>query len=198
MPVTRRSARSSTSGAGGKQQTLSFKHKVTKSIQAGGKKEGGFQSPSRSKEYIPEPSPEPAKTTTTVKTTTEEDEEGQPRDQEEEEAENIEEDGGCGSNRKLEQIRDQARAAVGDSNKSEAEARALKVSDAAVERYWAGIEASRMAKAVHKKHTEGLSTGEKVLRYFDVSSQYGVRFFLSFLSPFPLLFSYNKVDVSKG
>lgn len=58
--------------------------------------------------------------------------------------------------------------------KSEAELKAEKISNAAVERYWGKIEESRTAKAVHKKHTEGLTTGEKVLRYFDVSSQYGV------------------------
>jgi DNA polymerase delta subunit 4 len=59
--------------------------------------------------------------------------------------------------------------------KTEVERKAERVSDAAVERYWGGIEKSRSARAVHKKHVEGLTTGEKVLRYFDVSSQYGVR-----------------------
>ncbi|KAK3683425.1 DNA polymerase delta, subunit 4-domain-containing protein [Podospora appendiculata] len=57
--------------------------------------------------------------------------------------------------------------------KSEIECKAEKVSDAAIERYWSKIEAARSARAVHRKHAEGLSTGEKVLRYFDVSSQYG-------------------------
>jgi hypothetical protein len=55
--------------------------------------------------------------------------------------------------------------------KSESELRAEKVSNAAVEKYWKALEAQRIAKRVHQ---EGLSTGEKVLRYFDVSSQYGV------------------------
>ncbi|GAB1313448.1 hypothetical protein MFIFM68171_03658 [Madurella fahalii] len=169
MVVTRRSTRSST-GAGGKQQTLSFKHKVTKSIQSGGKKDG-YKSPSRSKEYIPEPSPEPA---TTKKTTGKEKEEEEevsedvPKQQVKSKAKAAADDD---HDRKLQQIKDQAKPIV--DNKSEAELRAEKISDAAVERYWAGIESSRMAKEVHKKHTEGLSTGEKVLRYFDVSSQYG-------------------------
>ncbi|KAK4189819.1 DNA polymerase delta subunit 4 [Podospora australis] len=57
--------------------------------------------------------------------------------------------------------------------KSEAEIRAAKVTDAAINKYWKGIEDSRMAKEVHRKHTRDLTTGEKVLRYFDVSSQYG-------------------------
>ncbi|KAM7219767.1 DNA polymerase delta subunit 4 [Rhypophila decipiens] len=60
-----------------------------------------------------------------------------------------------------------------EREKSEAELKAAKISDAAVRRYWQGIEASRRAKEVHKKHGEGLTVGEKVLRYFDVSSQYG-------------------------
>ncbi|KAK4179475.1 DNA polymerase delta, subunit 4-domain-containing protein [Triangularia setosa] len=56
---------------------------------------------------------------------------------------------------------------------SPSEVKASKVSQAAINRYWKGIEDSRLAKEVHKKHTSGLSTGEKVLRYWDVSSQFG-------------------------
>jgi len=66
--------------------------------------------------------------------------------------------------------------------KSEAELKAEKISNAAVERYWGKIEEPRKAKAVHKKHTQDLTTGEKVLRYFDVSSQYGVCFSFPFFS----------------
>ncbi|KAK5651211.1 hypothetical protein OQA88_12718 [Cercophora sp. LCS_1] len=57
--------------------------------------------------------------------------------------------------------------------KSESERKAEKVTSAAIERYWKNIDSSRMARATHRKHTEGLTTGEKILRYFDVSSQYG-------------------------
>ncbi|KAK4204742.1 DNA polymerase delta, subunit 4-domain-containing protein [Triangularia verruculosa] len=56
---------------------------------------------------------------------------------------------------------------------SPAEIKASKVSQAAINRYWKGIEDSRLEKVVHRKHTSGLSTGEKVLRYWDVSSQFG-------------------------
>ena len=59
--------------------------------------------------------------------------------------------------------------------KSAAELAAEKVSDATVEKYWRGLESERLAKRVHQ---EGLTTGEKLLRYFDVSSQYGVWHFL--------------------
>ncbi|TDZ32557.1 DNA polymerase delta subunit 4 [Colletotrichum spinosum] len=48
--------------------------------------------------------------------------------------------------------------------------RAEKVSDAQIVKYWKGIEAQRMAPRVHVKD---VSLAEKVLRYFDVSSQYG-------------------------
>lgn len=65
-----------------------------------------------------------------------------------------------------------------EADKSEAEQLAAKISDAAIARYWSGIEAGRRAKVVHRKHVEGLGVGEKVLRYFDVSSQYGVSLFL--------------------
>jgi DNA polymerase delta subunit 4 len=55
--------------------------------------------------------------------------------------------------------------------KTDAELRAERVTDAQVRRYWDGLEAQRKAKRVHQ---EDLSLSEKVLRYFDVSSQYGV------------------------
>lgn len=53
----------------------------------------------------------------------------------------------------------------------EAEARAAKVSDRQIDQYWRRVEAERKARRVHQ---EDLSVAEKVLRYFDVSSQYGV------------------------
>ncbi|KAK4228899.1 DNA polymerase delta subunit 4 [Podospora fimiseda] len=56
---------------------------------------------------------------------------------------------------------------------SEEEQQAKKITEAAIKKYWKGIEDSRGAKEVHRKHGEGLEVGEKVLRYFDVSSQYG-------------------------
>ncbi|XWX01851.1 hypothetical protein V2A60_009880 [Cordyceps javanica] len=54
--------------------------------------------------------------------------------------------------------------------KTEAELKAEKLSDAQIGKYWKAIEAERIAPRVHQ---EGLSLNEKVLRYFDVSSQYG-------------------------
>ena len=55
--------------------------------------------------------------------------------------------------------------------KSESEINAEKVSDAQIGKYWKGIEKERRAPRIHQ---QGLSDHEKILRYFDVSSQYGV------------------------
>lgn len=55
--------------------------------------------------------------------------------------------------------------------KTEVELKAGKMSDAQIGKYWKSIESERIAPRVHQ---EGLSLNEKVLRYFDVSSQYGV------------------------
>jgi DNA polymerase delta subunit 4 len=62
--------------------------------------------------------------------------------------------------------------------KSEADVRAEAVSEKQIVKYWKDIEALRIAPRVH---VDDLSVGEKVLRYFDVSSQYGVS--LAFRTP---------------
>ncbi|KAJ4155200.1 hypothetical protein LMH87_000456 [Akanthomyces muscarius] len=54
--------------------------------------------------------------------------------------------------------------------KTEVELKAGKMSDAQIGKFWKSIESERIAPRVHQ---EGLSLNEKVLRYFDVSSQYG-------------------------
>ena len=56
--------------------------------------------------------------------------------------------------------------------RTEEEAKALKVSDAQIRKYWREREAERKAPRVHQ---EDLSTEERVLRLFDMSSQFGVR-----------------------
>ncbi|KAK1983021.1 DNA polymerase delta [Colletotrichum cereale] len=63
-------------------------------------------------------------------------------------------------------------AEVGEEipEKSESAARAEKISDAQINKYWKAVEAQRIAPRVHQKD---VSLSEKVLRYFDVSSQYG-------------------------
>lgn len=55
--------------------------------------------------------------------------------------------------------------------KTESELRAEKVTDAQIDKYWKAIEKKRISPQVHQ---EGVTTNEKILRYFDVSSHYGV------------------------
>lgn len=54
--------------------------------------------------------------------------------------------------------------------KVEAEYKAEKITTAQIKKYWRQVEAQRLAPSIHQ---EDLDVGEKVLRYFDVSSQYG-------------------------
>lgn len=164
-PTTRRSTRSS-GPAAGKQSTLSFKHKVTKAIKTG---KEGYKSPARAKEYIPEASPSPPASPTRAKASKKA-EPATPAVDDDIEDENA-----------INEPEEEKVEVVKKTEDGDKTAEAAALSDKAIEKYWAGIEASREARAVHKKHGEGLSTGEKVLRYFDVSSQYGVRI-LSFLS----------------
>ncbi|KAF6229041.1 hypothetical protein HO133_007155 [Letharia lupina] len=69
-------------------------------------------------------------------------------------------------------IRGQGGGAAADVGvgKSEAEEKGGRVSDAQVRRYWKGKEEERIAPRVHQA---GLSVNEKILRHFDLSSQYG-------------------------
>lgn len=55
--------------------------------------------------------------------------------------------------------------------KSDAEIQAEKITDAKINQYWKVIEKQRIAPRVHQ---QDLNYSEKILRYFDVSSQYGV------------------------
>ncbi|KAG6008536.1 hypothetical protein E4U21_004376 [Claviceps maximensis] len=61
-------------------------------------------------------------------------------------------------------------AEMAAAERSEADIRAEKLTDTHINNYWKGIERERKAPRVHQ---EGLSVNDKVLRYFDVSSQYG-------------------------
>lgn len=65
------------------------------------------------------------------------------------------------------------------------EERALKISETQIRKYWKSKEEERIAPRVHQA---GLSINEKILRHFDLSSQYGVShkppLFLPFLLPY--------------
>lgn len=57
--------------------------------------------------------------------------------------------------------------------KAEIESEAESITSAQIGKFWTSIEKQRIAPRVHQ---QGLDSSEKVLRYFDVSSQYGVGF----------------------
>ncbi|KAF4452498.1 gtp-binding protein beta subunit-like protein [Fusarium austroafricanum] len=59
---------------------------------------------------------------------------------------------------------------VPEPEKSESELRAGKITDAQIKKYWKSIENQWTTPRLHQ---QGVSMSEQVLRYFDVSSQYG-------------------------
>jgi len=75
--------------------------------------------------------------------------------------------------------------AVGVGWVGDEEARARRVSDAQVKRYWRKKEEARIVPRVHQ---EGLSVEEKVLREWDVCGEFGVSVFYAVFSVFSLAF----------
>lgn len=163
MPTTRRSAASARGrpGPAKGQSTISFSGKVTKAVPKDLKK-AVVDAPTIARTTIPE---RPAakdearkeEAEEAVNIAAEEPEVVEP-EQEEEVEENVE------------QILE----------KSEAELEAEKITDTQIKSYWRGIEKQRKAPRVHQ---QDLDLGEKVLRYFDVSSQYGVSGYISLSFP---------------
>ena len=154
-PTTRRSAGSS---RGGKQQsTLSFNHRVTKPSAAASKtasaKDLVVASPS---------STAPTKSSPLRKHVATADEEVQTKVKVDVEPKEEKEEGDAVVEKQEE-----------EEEKSEAELRARELGDRHIDRYWRALERERTTRRVHQ---EGLDVGEKVLRYWDVSSQYGVCF----------------------
>lgn len=148
MPTTRRSASSNLarSGPAKGQSTISFSNKVTKSVPRA-QQNKGIAAPSVAKaEPIEKPSPAPPSEVHVV---------DEPKA---ELAENHE---------------PQAERQAQEPVKSEAQVQAGKLSEADISKYWRDIESRRVAPRVHQ---DDLSLSEKILRYFDVSSQYGVSF----------------------
>ncbi|PON29267.1 DNA polymerase delta subunit 4 [Trichoderma gamsii] len=152
MPTTRRSAASARGrpGPAKGQSTISFSGKVTKAVPKDLKK-AVVDAPMIARTTIPE---RPAakdevrkEEEEAVNVAVEETEVVEP--EKEEEVEEI-----------IEQV----------PEKSEAELKAEKITDTQIKSYWKDIEKQRKAPRVHQ---QDLDLGEKVLRYFDVSSQYG-------------------------
>lgn len=150
MPTTRKSTHGSAArgAALGKQSTLSFNNRVSKA--------GAARATSKDKEAqfdSPIAIPPPSK-----------------RVKVEDQLEEVEEQ--LDAESRVSEAEDHAQAEVAEE-KDLAKVRAEKVTDAQIRKYWKGVEDARIARRVHQ---EELSTGEKVLRYFDISSQYGVSF----------------------
>lgn len=152
MPATRRSTRSS-SQAGGKQATLSFHNRVTKAV------------PKSSKNVVSSPSKQSPPSKHVVSASQEAEEQAGPA------KEDIVLDDAAAVESEPEApspVAEQEDEAV---EKTDAELQAENITGRQVDQYWRKLEGERIAKRVHQ---EDLSQAEKVLRYFDVSSQYGV------------------------
>ncbi|KAJ4415999.1 hypothetical protein N0V82_007025 [Gnomoniopsis sp. IMI 355080] len=150
MPTTRKSARGGAArgAALGKQSTLSFSNRVSKA--------GAVKATAKDRDVeldSPIPTPPPSKK---VKLEGPEKIE-QPAEEQVEDQSHIVD---AGEQPQIEEA----------ETKTPAEVRAERISDAQIRKYWKGVEEARIAKRVHQ---EDLGLGEKVLRYFDISSQYG-------------------------
>lgn len=146
MPTTRRSTGGSRARPGPQkgQSTISFASRVTKSVPKDAKKAALADAPKQA----------------TVKATSPPKDEPVETPTEELSADEV-------SAEEAEPTQD----VTPDEEKTEAELRAEQLSARDIARYWAGVEGERIAPRAHQ---EGLTLSEKILRYFDVSSQYGV------------------------
>ncbi|KAH7015405.1 DNA polymerase delta, subunit 4-domain-containing protein [Ilyonectria destructans] len=149
MPTTRRSMGGARGvPAKGQSTLLSFSNKVTKSVPKDTKK--AIISPAVANVEVPEPTKEDELATAII-------DEPETKETEEQDVEDEEED----------EAVPEIEAAP---EKLEVEVRAEQITDAQIKKYWKSIEGQWSSPRVHQ---EGLSLQEKVLRYFDVSSQYG-------------------------
>ncbi|GAW15818.1 hypothetical protein ANO14919_052400 [Xylariales sp. No.14919] len=136
MPTTRRTSRGGRPS--GRQATLSFNHRVTKSVPKSIKNLSSAPAKSPLAKHVTHAEP----------------------DVKDEVVTDVEE------NAQLEKPK-QVELELG---KTEAELRADKITDRQIDQYWHNIENERRTRRLHQ---EDLSLSEKILRYWDVSSQYG-------------------------
>lgn len=146
MPATRKSARAA---AGKGQSTLSFTNRVSKSGRVVSKKDLDSPLPPPPRSSAVQPPKKKAKLVV---------EEPQEEEKVEIEAEPDAHDGHEADEDTV-------------SAKSGPELQAETITDSQIKKYWREVEAARIAQRVHQ---EDLTLSEKVLRYFDISSQYGV------------------------
>lgn len=150
MPATRKSSRAAAAKGTGRQSTLSFNNRVSKAGAAKvSAKEAAILTPPASSSLVKK---EGAAVVN-------------PSDEVEVEVGKLEVPDDAEEVVEPEDVTQQ------EVQKSPVEARAERVTDAQIKKYWREVEAVRIARRVHQ---EELSLAEKVLRYFDISSQYGV------------------------
>lgn len=182
MPAPRRSTGGSRARPGPEkgQSTISFATRVTKASAPTDVKKAVLTDPAPKKaEVVQSPTEDELEH---VKDDSS-DEEDDSTEEEEEEVEDEQEEGEDGDvedevEEKLElevgpiqTVSDPEPAVPADAEKDESDLLAERMKDAEIKEYWIGIQSARLAVPVHQ---EGLTVSEKVLRYFDVSSQYGV------------------------
>ncbi|KAK7422104.1 hypothetical protein QQX98_001847 [Neonectria punicea] len=152
MPTTRRSTGGARGvPAKGQSTLLSFSNKVTKSVPKDTKK--AIISPSVAKVEVSEPT-EQTKEEELATVVIDEPETKEP------ETEDVE----------AEEEEDVVPEVEAVPEKPEVELKAEQITDAQIKKYWKAIEGQWSSPRLHQ---QGLSLQEKVLRYFDVSSQYG-------------------------
>lgn len=145
MPATRKSTRGTAAkGTGGKQSTLSFNNRVSKA--------GTTKASAKEAAALTPPPSSATNKTVDIKPISE--------GEEEEQLETV--------TPKPEQDAEVKKTV---EEKPYAETHVEKITDAQIKKYWREVEGARIAKRVHQEH---LSLAEKVLRHFDISSQYGV------------------------
>lgn len=152
MPTTRRSSGNAARRTTGRQATLSFNHRVTK--PAG---------PKSTKDLVS--ATKPAKQSPLAKHVSSAQPESTDEEDVKKEEDDVEEAKIKVEEEPLVEVKHEPEA------KSEAELRAEKVPGRQIDQYWRKLERERTSKRVHQ---EDLTQAEKILRYWDVSSQYGV------------------------
>ncbi|KAK2004265.1 hypothetical protein LX36DRAFT_696262 [Colletotrichum falcatum] len=148
MPTTRRSAGGARARPGSirGQSTISFSHRVSKPVPKDQKKAALTSAIERAEIGKP---------------TKEKEEEGEKK---KEEADEIQLDELASPKIEEAEVKEELIESWGSA------AEAKKIDDAQINKYWRLVEAQRIAPRIHQKD---VSLAEKVLRYFDVSSQYG-------------------------
>ncbi|KAI0422527.1 DNA polymerase delta, subunit 4-domain-containing protein [Xylaria grammica] len=136
MPTTRRTSRGGRPS--GRQATLSFNHRVTKSVPKSIKNLSSAPVKSPLAKHVTHAEP----------------------DVKDEVVTDVEENAQLEEPKQVEL----------EPGKTEAELRADKITDRQIDQYWHNIEDERRTRRLHQ---EDLSLSEKILRYWDVSSQYG-------------------------